>query len=273
MKKRVISGLVLTILLVIIYFVNLPIVDTLFIFLVSALGIYEYNKAFKQKGHGLVPLVGYISCLPLLLIGNINLNSKTILTIITITVPVLLIAMAIYIIILNKKKNIVDVAITLLSIVYIPFLFSFLKYILSMENGRIYILYVILGAFACDTFAFLVGVKFGKHKLSPNISPKKTIEGSIGGILGVIVTYILITIIANKFFNFNMNIIISLISAIIVSVVGQFGDLFASLIKRYCGVKDFGSIMPGHGGVLDRLDSVLFVAPIVYIIIQLCNIL
>lgn len=273
MKKRVISGLVLTIILVIVYFVNLPIVDTLFVFLVSLLGIYEYNRALKQKGYGVVPLVGYIACLPILLIGNVNLSSENILKIITVTIPVLLIAMAIYVILANKKKNVVDIAITILSIIYIPFLFSLLKQILLLNNGRIYILYVILGAFSCDTFAYLVGVKFGKHKLSPNISPKKTIEGSIGGILGVIVTYILITVIANKFFNFNMNIIVSLISAIIVSIVGQFGDLFASLIKRYCGIKDFGSIMPGHGGVLDRLDSVLFVTPIVYVIIQLCSIL
>lgn len=271
MKKRVISGFVLAILLLIIYFVNIPIVDTMFIFLISIVGIYEFNKAFKTKGINLIPLVGYISCFPILLMENINLDSDLILKIISITIPILLIITAIYTILRNKHTNIVDISITFLSIVYIPFLFSFLKYILLMESGRIYILYVVLGAFACDTFAFLVGMKFGKHKLSPNISPKKTIEGSIGGILGVIITYIVITVIANKFFNFNMNIIVSLISAIIVSIVGQFGDLFASLIKRYCNIKDFGKIMPGHGGVLDRTDSILFIAPIVYTIIQLCN--
>ena len=95
MKKRVISGIALTVLLVIIYFVNINIVDTLFIFLLSIFGIYEYNKAFKTKGHNPVPLIGYISCLPILLIGNIELSRDSILTILSLIIPIFFIGIAI----------------------------------------------------------------------------------------------------------------------------------------------------------------------------------
>ncbi|MNI47465.1 Phosphatidate cytidylyltransferase [compost metagenome] len=126
-----------------------------------------------------------------------------------------------------------------------------------------------MGAFASDTFAYFIGSKFGKTKLCPDISPKKTVEGAIGGILGVMITYCVITYIANTYFMMDFNIIYILLAGVIAGISGQFGDLSASAIKRYCKVKDFGNLMPGHGGILDRFDSILFVAPIIYIFLKL----
>ena len=147
-------------------------------------------------------------------------------------------------------------------------MFSFLKLILNLENGRLYIWFVIFGAFACDTLAYLIGSKFGKNKLCPDVSPNKTIEGSIAGIIGVILSYIIIYIIAKYCLNISLNIWLVILMAISTGIVGQFGDLAESALKRFCKIKDSGKIIPGHGGVLDRFDSIMFIAPVVYMILK-----
>lgn len=140
----------------------------------------------------------------------------------------------------------------------------------NMENGHLYIWLAFLGAWISDTFAYFTGYFFGKHKLAPEISPKKTIEGSMGGIIGTAVVFVLTGVLFEKAFSVsNVNVIAYGALGVICSAFGQIGDLSASVIKRECGIKDFGKIMPGHGGVLDRFDSVLFTAPLVYYFINL----
>jgi phosphatidate cytidylyltransferase len=130
---------------------------------------------------------------------------------------------------------------------------------------------IIIGLFILiwtnDTFAYLVGKSIGKHKLLERISPKKTIEGFIGGVVfAVILGYI----ISKYYIEVNQsNIYIWIIIALIVGIFGTIGDLIESKFKRIAGIKDSGKIMPGHGGILDRLDSVIFVAPIVYLFYQI----
>ena len=267
MKKRVITGIIIIAFLVFILWLNIPIVDTIVIFTISLIGMYEYNKAFKSAGYNVVPFIGYLSCTPILLIG-LNIETKNIITIAMVGISFLLMYTFIYSILRKLKTTIIEVSITALSFIYIPFLFSFLKLILMMENGRILIWFVIMGAFACDTMAYLIGCKFGKRKLCPDVSPKKTIEGSIAGIIGVIIAYIIIYAIAKYGFSKQLNIWLIMLMAIVSGVNGQFGDLAASAIKRFCKIKDFGTIMPGHGGILDRCDSIMFVAPLVYIILK-----
>ena len=136
--------------------------------------------------------------------------------------------------------------------------------------GVFLILYVLFCAWFGDSGAYFVGTFLGKHKLCPNISPKKTVEGFIGGIVtvGVVVT---ITGLIFDFFVFDdirVNYPVVIIVGMLASVFGVLGDLSASVIKREFGVKDFGNLFPGHGGVLDRFDSVLFVAPFVYLVCQ-----
>lgn len=159
----------------------------------------------------------------------------------------------------------------------IPFSFSTLLFIHNRYEMSVSILYLLItlgGAWLTDTGAYFVGCKFGKHKLAPNISPKKTIEGAIGGIICNIICYfvlaILYTSVAKSMFGtvIQINYIALGCLAPLASLAGILGDLSASVIKRQCGIKDFGSIMPGHGGVMDRFDSVLFVAPTVFMYIQ-----
>ena len=132
-------------------------------------------------------------------------------------------------------------------------------------------------AWLADTGAYFTGVFFGKHKLCPKISPKKTVEGAIGGVLGTMVFGVLVTVIysiaADRMEEFtrsnigvSMYVIIALL-ACVAAVLGIYGDLFASVVKRQCGIKDYGTIFPGHGGILDRFDSVMFIAPFVTMVV------
>lgn len=268
MKKRVISAVIFTVLWMIILVVNNPIFDTAVVAVLALIATYEYFKAFKNIGYKPISWIGYIGCFAIFLTGGI-IPEEYKLLIIKFVIPLGLISAFTYIILGNVKRTIIDVAITVFSLLYIPVMFSFLKLILAMEYGRFYILYVFCGAFISDTFAFLVGSKFGKTKLAPDISPNKTVEGSIGGILGVILSFAIITLIGSYSLGIPGNVFYWVLVGIAASVAGQFGDLTASAIKRYCKIKDFGNIMPGHGGILDRFDSLMFVAPIVYLFITI----
>ena len=128
------------------------------------------------------------------------------------------------------------------------------------EHGKYIYLLVFLGAWVSDTFAYFTGVFFGKHKLIPDVSPKKTIEGSIGGIVFCSISFVVFGIITDTFFGTNANLIFLAISGVIMSVISQIGDLIMSVIKRHYGIKDYGKIFPGHGGMLDRFDSILAVS-------------
>ena len=128
------------------------------------------------------------------------------------------------------------------------------------DVGQYLYLLIVIGAWITDTFAYFSGYFFGKHKLIPDVSPKKTVEGSIGGIIGCILTFILYGIVVDIAFDRTANLLFLAIMGFVVSVVSQIGDLLMSVIKRHYGVKDYGKIFPGHGGMLDRLDSVLTVS-------------
>ncbi len=159
----------------------------------------------------------------------------------------------------------------------------FLKYRFPMEVYEYDAIFFILLTFSfgwiSDSCAYFAGRAFGKHKLCPNISPHKTIEGAIGGVLGAIIFAVLFTYgyinLAGRHEAFsNDEVIVSIyvlvaILALFASVLGIYGDLFASVVKRQCGIKDYGTIFPGHGGILDRFDSVMFIAPFAVVIVSL----
>lgn len=142
------------------------------------------------------------------------------------------------------------------------------RYIISCQQlGVFMMIYVLFCAWFGDSGAYFVGTFLGKHKLCPGISPKKTVEGLIGGVVTVGIIVALTIFICNTFFfaDHPLSYFVLVPLSMIASLVGVVGDLSASVIKREYSVKDFGNIMPGHGGVLDRFDSVIFVAPFLYI--------
>ncbi len=128
------------------------------------------------------------------------------------------------------------------------------------DSGKYIYLLIFLGAWVTDSFAYFTGVFFGKHKLIPEVSPKKTIEGSLGGIVFCAVSYVVFGIITDAFFETDANLIFLALGGVLMSVISQIGDLIMSVIKRHYNVKDYGKLFPGHGGMLDRFDSVLAVS-------------
>ena len=144
----------------------------------------------------------------------------------------------------------------------VPYLLSAVIRILSLNLGRYLVLIPFTLAFISDAGAYFVGKRYGKHKLSPVVSPNKTLEGSIGGILASILGMIVYAIILHVL-DFRVNYFVAILYGVLGSLVGSFGDLCFSVIKRQTGLKDYGTLIPGHGGVLDRFDSMVFVAPLV----------
>ncbi len=156
-----------------------------------------------------------------------------------------------------------------------------LKVLLPVEqysyDAIFFILLILCFAWGGDTCAYFAGRAFGKHKLCPKVSPKKTVEGAVGGVLGTMLFGVIITVIysvvadrTEAFTRSNIGVSMYLIIAllgVVAAVLGIYGDLFASVVKRQCGIKDYGTIFPGHGGILDRFDSVMFIAPFVSMVI------
>ncbi len=143
---------------------------------------------------------------------------------------------------------------------YIPFMISFLYLLRLRRNGIVEVLLVVISSWICDTFAYFTGRAFGKHKLAPVLSPNKSVEGAIGGTVFSALFGALLGFITGR------NIGVYAVVAGAGAVVSQFGDLFASGIKRDQGIKDYGKVIPGHGGILDRFDSVIITAPVIYIL-------
>lgn len=153
----------------------------------------------------------------------------------------------------------------------IPYFLSSFVRLNGMEGGnmgRYLILLPLVAAFTSDAFALFAGMAFGKNKLAPELSPKKTVEGAVGGLAGAVVCCILYGVVMGRFFDMKVNYLFLAIYGALGSVVAQLGDLSFSYIKRQYGLKDFGNIFPGHGGVLDRFDSVIFCAPLIEILIR-----
>ena len=153
--------------------------------------------------------------------------------------------------------------------VVIPFFLSSFLRIRLMDQWRALVVLPLVIAFVSDAFALFAGMAFGKHKLAPELSPKKTVEGAVGGFLGAVVCTVLYGAVLQFGFDLKVHYLLLALYGALGSVVSQLGDLSFSYIKREYGIKDFGNIFPGHGGVLDRFDSVIFCAPLVELLLHI----
>ena len=183
----------------------------------------------------------------------------------------LLIGLLLYTIVLFTEMMVdhVKVRIEMIALCYVagaivPFLLSSLIRILTMTTGRYVVLIPFAIAFLSDGGAYFAGLKFGKHKLAPVVSPNKTIEGALGGLIAAVLGMLIYALVLDLAFSqFRVNYGIAILYGLVGSLVGVFGDLCFSIIKRQTGIKDYGNLIPGHGGVLDRFDSMMMVAPLV----------
>ena len=176
---------------------------------------------------------------------------------------VLAIVLSLIIPIIDLKYSFMDVAVTILGFTYVVILFSFIPLVNNKVNGQYLVWLIFIGSWLSDTVAYYFGRFFGKHKLCPKVSPKKTIEGSIGGLLGATLGCGIFGIIVSPYVPEVAIVHFFLIGAL-CGIMGQFGDLVASSIKRYVDLKDYSNLIPGHGGILDRFDSILFNAVVVF---------
>lgn len=273
MLKRVMTMLIGIAILVAIFvldgmnFINGPVFFNIALAVVSSMMINEFYNAVEKKGVKPIKTLGYLSVLAILPIGIVKTEIITL--IYFLIFPVLLFACFMKSITSNIKYNIIDISVTMLAPLYTTFLASFMAHTRAIkDNGVWYIWFIFGGSWFSDIFAFLIGKFAGKHKLG-KISPNKSFEGCFAGLVGSVVFFVVFTIALQNMQICELNLIIMGILGLVVSFISQIGDLAASSIKRYCEIKDFSNLMPGHGGMLDRFDSILFVAPVVYLALSI----
>ncbi|MBP3392032.1 MAG: phosphatidate cytidylyltransferase [Clostridia bacterium] len=283
MKTRIISALVIVVIGMTCVVIGGYVMAALVLF-IAAVGLHEFYKAFENKGYKPVYTVGYLYVGLLLLqviSGSAEMtdiyfsNVKAIAHInwfplIQLFILLSLLALCVF---KHNKHNIADIAVTILGGYYVVYLSSFFISVRQLDGGKgglyMFIL-VILGCISADTFAYFIGCKFGKHKLIPAVSPKKSVEGSVAAFVGAALMLSIYGVIMIQTGVFTeVKLLHYPILGLIIGGLAQIGDLTASAAKRYTGVKDFGKLIPGHGGILDRVDSYIFVFPIAYYYLSL----
>ncbi len=280
MLKRIITGIVAIALFIPIciasHFNGWDVIFPIAIGILSAVGVFEMSKCVGFHKNLFLTIPMYFVALALPLLRYIQKTNRSFAAIAMIAVFGLLIYYLTYTMLANGKENtndnennklkITDILTLFALNVYVIGCFSAIYMVRTGRDGDYVYLLAFLGAWVCDTFAYFVGVFLGKHKLIPKISPKKTIEGSIGGIIFTIGAFALYGLIVNSFFGASLSYVKLCIFGLVLSIISQIGDLIASLIKRQYSIKDYGFIFPGHGGVLDRFDSVMLTAPVLFVL-------
>lgn len=262
MVKRIITGAVIAVLLVALIWIH-GITLLIAAALLGVLMQYEMLKTIKNKGIKTIDIPVYIFAAALMPALRIwSLEAVLLLYLATI--------MAVFILgICVKSYDFESIIHTLFTVLYPQTLMIMLYATIMVQPvfvSRWMLALAILAASGSDVFAYFVGSFMGKRKLCPEISPNKTVEGAIGGLVGGVILTLLAVLIVKQSF---ASVIVMCLAAVLYGVISQFGDLAASITKRYYGVKDFGSIFPGHGGALDRMCSILFVVPVVWVFFRL----
>lgn len=239
-----------------------------FVSIVIFAGLWEFYKLVESGGLRPFKTIGLAGgvMMPVYIYLGRGINDGFLLTVIVLAL------MAAELLRKNQDNPVQNISVTILGIIYVGFLGSHLIMLRELpaalhivySEGSLYVLLVFILTWLYDTGAYCLGMIAGRHKLTPRISPGKTIEGAVGGVALTIIGIL----IARKYLFTFLGVLDSLLLAVIASVVGQFGDLAESMIKRNMKAKDSSSTIPGHGGILDRFDSMLFNAPVIYYLLK-----
>jgi len=234
--------------------------------LLSIVGLRELYRAFS-KADKPIHFVGYIFTVGYFVAVFVFGAGHWLL----ITLTLFIIGVQTSLVIFFNRLSMEDCIVTVYGFLYVPFLISFIVLVREHSLGLFYVWLIFTSSFGCDTFAYIVGSNFGRHKLKNTPSPKKSVEGLIGGVLGAALVGLLYGFFISHFWDSeatNYAVLFATVISLFGAVFSIIGDMAASAIKRRTGITDFGNLLPGHGGVLDRADSVIIVAPIVYLVMN-----
>lgn len=265
MKKRIIVAVVLIPLLLAILYAAPKIVMTIALGLLCAISTFELLYSTGLVRHFRANLYSALvaAVIPLWChFGSVRVWAEVV-------VLIFFVILFAEMMLSNPKLRFEQVCMCFTAAVVIPYLFSGLVRIMTPAGGRYVIAIPFIVAFLSDTGAYFIGCRFGKHKMAPVISPNKSVEGLLGGILTAVIGMFLYALIMEKVFYCQVNYGYAFVYGVVGSLAGAFGDLCFSAVKRQTGIKDYGNLIPGHGGILDRFDSMLVVGPFVELMLVL----
>lgn len=263
---RAVSGIVLV---VIILAAGIIGKDVLFglTAIISLIGLFELYRVVKIE-KTLLGFVGYISAVVYYAIIRFTEGRY----VVPVIIGTMLLCLAVYVFTFPKYET-QKVLMAIFGVIYVPVLMSYLYLIRMTEDGVYTFWLVFIGSWICDTCAYLTGVTCGKHKMAPVLSPKKSIEGAVGGVIGATAIGAVYGAIIGRYVEAVSHPVIAFaVMCGVAGLVSMVGDLSASAIKRNYEIKDYGRLIPGHGGILDRFDSVIFIAPVIFYILSLFSI-
>ena len=264
MKQRIITGAVLGLLLIGVFLLSHTFVYPVVIGLMCVAGTYEMLNCTGHRNNVFLAL-------PALIVGIVSpvfayfYGYGAMLTVIMCYITVLLAESVFF----DEKVKVINVGEVFLTTLYVVLCFTALlrlRYI--PDTGKYIFLLVFIAAWITDTFAYFTGFFLGKHKLIPKISPKKTVEGAIGGVVFCILAFIVYGALLEKIADVKVHYVLFAFVGLIMSVISQVGDLIASSVKRTYGIKDYSNIFPGHGGILDRFDSIMILSPFLLFVVE-----
>lgn len=263
MKTRTITAIVLTLICIPVLLLSDYVVYPIFLSLLSAVAVNEIMACLGLSKKYALTAPAYViaAAMPLVAYFLGKENLATLLRVMFAVYFLLLIYYFAVAVFYRGALKFTEISEAFTFILYVTLSFTALSVMRYIQRGAFTFVIVFIGAWSCDTFAYIFGSLFGKHKLIEEISPKKTVEGSVAGVISailIVLLYGLIIDLAVK--DISVNYLTLAVSGLVISLISQIGDLIASLVKREHGIKDYGKIFPGHGGVMDRFDSILAVS-------------
>ena len=256
-KTRLLSGIVLVIILIATVGTGGGLLFG-FLALISLIGLSELYKVVDVQNK-ILGLTGYLGAV--VYYGILYTGQMQYVTLLTIAFLVVLMAVYVFSFPTFKAEQVMTV---FFGVFYVAVMLSYVYQTRMLEDGAVAVWLIFLCSWGCDTCAYCAGMLLGKHKMAPKLSPKKSVEGGIGGIVGAALLGVIFAVAANKITGAGVNPAQYAVICGVGGMISQIGDLAASAIKRNHDIKDYGKLIPGHGGILDRFDSVIFTAPIIY---------
>ncbi len=264
-RTRLISGIILVLIALVVLIAGGPLLAAV-LFAVSLIGMHELYQALQIEGKKITLLaaVGYLGCLVYYLLVFLDQTSYTM----AVLLGVLILCMTVYVFTYPHYRS-EQITGAVFGFVYVAVMLSCIYGLRRMENGVYLVWLIFLASWGSDTCAYCVGMLIGKHKMTPKLSPKKSVEGAVGGVVGAGLLGVIYAAAVSGHLKGEINYILFFaVICVAGALISMVGDLAASAIKRNHGIKDFGTLIPGHGGILDRFDSVIFVAPVIYYLAQ-----